>query len=307
MDKCVIESCFDEIKTSSDILFLKNERRKAFKRYVENETCTYYYILITKYLLSEGYSPIQIKRIIKRHVAVASYLIIKDKKADSFFCTIDVFDDFLFKAEKNNIDFFLKDYDEWYNFDEFSDLYISDDYEEIKNSISSITNEYEKITGKTNIYTLLNNVIDYFYFGCKFADLKYINHSDLLISYNMNDNDLKKFDFEIVDDSYKNYWISTQSFKEKDIKEKILGHIINIIFENDNLDYKDKMIIKPLYYYGIMLNEERKKLIQDSFSFFEVEARAQQAYINIDKIEKSFQFKYNGKNYIFTKEGIIEK
>ena len=67
------------------------------------------------------------------------------------------------------------------------------------------------------------------------------------------------------------------------------------------------MIIKPLYYYGIMLNEERKKLIQDSFSFFEVEARAQQAYINIDKIEKSFQFKYNGKNYIFTKEGIIEK
>ena len=305
MDKYVISSCFDEEATAEDILFLKKERRTTLKRYVENQTCSCYYILITKYLLKHKYSVKDIKRIIKAHIVLTAYLIIHEKQPGNWRNDVSIFNDVLYKNGVT-IDFYLSELD-WRYLDCYSCLFNAVDFSEIKKCIAEISDEYKEVAGNNNLISLLNNIMDYFYFGCKFADLKYYNHADLIISYNMNNESLTSFSFESIDLEYqKENWISTQVFKELDIKEKIMGHIINIIIANNNYDFSKEMKIKPLHYYGIMFNEARKKFINDTYDFFDVDTKLQIATINRDKIKKDFRFKYNGKKYIFTKDGIKE-
>lgn len=307
MDKYVISSCFDEEQTAYEILTLNKNRRITLKRLIENKNCPQFYILITKYLIKNNYSIMDIKRIIKRHIAVVSYLIIHEKEIKENRHSNDFFNNLLYSSNEIPLESLSKDYDdEWHYYDCFSQLFYYDDFEIIKKCISEIVSIYEEISGNDNIFTLLNNVLDYFYFGCKFADLKYFNHSDLLISYYMNNQQLNKFSFQLISEPDENSWVKTQPFSEKDIKEKILGHIINIIMINNNLKFGNEMSIMPIYYYGIMFNETRKKTIQDAYSFFDVDAKTQTASINIGKIKKSFQFKYNDDSYNFTKEGIFK-
>lgn len=313
MDKLVIDSCYDEEKTAYNILILKKDIRKTLKRHIENKNCPQYYILITKYLLKHNYSINDIKTIIRKHIALVAYMIIREKKVEKVISENEFFNKLLYGPNEIAINLYLNNekenefYRGWDN--DLFDLYHYDDYQTIKRAIANINNDYEIITGNNNIFTLLNIVLDYFYFGCKFADLKYINHSDLIISYNQNNEQLHSFSFELLEamgEVYDECYISTQSFKEIDIKERILGHLINIIFINNNLDYKNEMKLLPIYYYEIMFNEARKKILQDAYSFFDVDAKNQTATINMNKIKKSFKFKYNNECYSFTKEGIVK-
>lgn len=309
MDKFVIDTCYDEEKTAYDILVLKKERRTTLKRHIENKACSQYYALITKYLLKQNYSIDNIKEIIRKHIALVAYMIIREKDPGKYIEENSYLNKLLYGKEIT-IEAYLKDIGpvDYFEgiYDTSFELYHYNDYETIKESIAEICNIYEGITGNNNLFSLLKNILDYFYYGCQFADLKYVNHSDLLISYSLNNEELKCFSFEPLDDVYKDYFISTQSFKGKDIKERILGHIINVIFENDNLNYAKEMEIMPNYYYEIMFNQERKKYIQDTYSFFDVDHKTQTATINVEKIKKSFKFKYNNECYIFTREGIVK-
>ena len=309
MDKFVINTCFDEEKTAYDILVLNKERRQTIKRHIENKNYPQYYILITKYLLKHNYSISNIKEIIRKHIALVAYMIIREKEPGKYIDENSYLNKLLYGKEMV-IDSYFNDMEPIEYFDGLYDasfeLYHYDDYETIKRTIAELSNVYEHITGNNNLFGLLNNILDYFYYGCKFADLKYVNHSDLLISYNMNNEQLNTFNFELLTELEPDYWVSKQSFSEKDIKEKILGHIINIIMVNKNFDFTKEMIIMPIYYYGIMFNEARKKIIQDTYSFFDVDVKTQTAIINIDKIKKSFKFKYNNECYDFTKEGILK-
>ena len=87
----------------------------------------------------------------------------------------------------------------------------------------------------------------------------------------------------------------------------MLGHVINIIFENNNLDFNNIMNIKALPYYKMMINEARKKTIQDTLYFMEVDFENRTATINKKEIKQEFDFEYNNVIYRFTRNGIVEK
>lgn len=309
MNKFVIQSCFDEEKTAYDILVLKRERRQTLKRHIENKNCPQYYILITKYLLNHNYSIHNIKEIIRKHIALVAYMIIREKKPGKYIEENIYLNKLLYGKEMSIDSYFLDDDSiEYFNgaYDVSFELFHNNDFEITKSMISKMNDLYEKITGNNNLFTLLNIIMDYFYFGCQFADLKYINHSDIMIPHIQNSEKLSSFQFEVIDGPFDEYYVSKQPFKWEDVKEKILGHIINIIFLNNNLNFEKEMKIMPMYYYELMFNQERKKYIKDTYSFFDVDAINQIATINSEKINESFNFMYNNECYTFTKEGIVK-
>ena len=113
---------------------------------------------------------------------------------------------------------------------------------------------------------------------------------------------------QVLDNDYLENWVSTKNdFHEKDIEERILGFIINIILINGNLEFKDEMVVMPRYYYEMMINEARKPIFKNRYGFFEVDFINRVAVILPDKIKKSFEFKYNDIDYIFTSKGIKKK
>ena len=294
-----ISTCFDEKSTAKDLLLLKLDRRKALKRHIENNSFQEYYQLIVKYLLSINKSKDEIKKIVRRHIALVLYIIQRDIDSSHDAYLYEEFDEVL-NNDTVSIDFFDEEILLYY-FEPICKLYNAESYEEIKCAKKELLKYFDEEWAKS----LLNVTTDYFYYGgCGFADLKYYNHTDLLVPFGINNLDFEAFDFDVLDDDYMKNYVSTISFKEEDIKEKILGHIINIIFSNNNLDFKNDMSVKKSYYYEIMFNIIRKKIINDTYSFFEVDFKKQTARININEIKKPFKFIYNGEKYIFNKDGI---
>ena len=300
-EKYVISTCYSEYETAKGFLLFEKQRMTTFRRHIQNETIQYYYILITKYLLSLGkYSVDFIKLILRRHISIAVYMYYRDNLDKDY--KIKAFDEIIDKnINLDNLKNQVK-YSGTMSLDNpFWNLYIGKDYDIIMDSISRLSSEKEET------FALLSTVLDYFYYGCKFADLNYYNRLDLLIAYCMNNYEFSNFIFAPQDEEYLKNWISTKSFKEKDIKERILGHIINIIMTNNNLDLKKEMVVMPRYYYEMMLNEAYKHPFQNRYGFFEVDFQNRTAIILLNKIISPFKFKYNDKNYIFSKEGIVEE
>lgn len=299
-NKNVVSSCFNEKETAESILLFDNVRLQVFNRHIEHESTEEYYLLISKYLLSlNKYSIEYIKTIIKRHIAVSAYFFIrkKNKNDKKWEYRIRNLDEIIDKKISLNDLAKAPKKDESLNENPFWILYSSNDHKEIKGSISKIIKLYEKLDG------LLNNVLDYFYYGCRFLKLEFYNHSDLAIAHCLNDDMFDTFTFVPLDDNYSENWIYTNNFKEIDIKEKTLGHVINIIMKNKNFDLKNDMKTSSRYYYEMMFNIERKDLLS-IYRFFKIDYKMQTAYIDKSEIRKSFKFKYNGIDYIFTPEGI---
>lgn len=302
-DKYVISTCFSEYETAKGLLLFEKERMKTFKRHISNETIQYYYVLITKYLLSveTKLSIDYIKTIIRRHIAISVYMYFRDGLDKSY--RIKGFDEILDKdIDLTDLKRPVKYINSTSLSNPFWDLYNGADYETIKDSIIDISLDDEKTVA------LLCTVFDYFYYGCKFADLKYYNRSDLLIAYGINNYSFNNYTFKVLDNDYLENWVSTKNdFHEKDIEERILGFIINIILINGNLEFKDEMVVMPRYYYEMMINEARKPIFKNRYGFFEVDFINRVAVILPDKIKKSFEFKYNDIDYIFTSKGIKKK
>ena len=299
-EKYVISSCYSEYETARDILLFRKERMTTFKRHILNETIQYYYILIAKYLLSlKNLNLDFIKTIIRRHIAITVYMYCRDKIENDY--VIRAFDDILNKdINIDNLKRPLTYTGSMSLSNPFWDLYLGTDFNTIKESIDSIASEQDEL------YAILSTTFDYFYYGCKFADLKYYNRSDLLLAYGINNFEFRNFIFKPIGDEYLENWISTQNYKEKDIKERVLGHIINIIMTNDNLDFNKEMKLMPKYYYEMMFNQARKDPFRNLYGFFDADFKNGIATINVEKIDKSFKFKYNDKCYLFSKEGIKE-
>lgn len=309
-NKKIIDTSFSEKKTALSILNFDKERRTVFKRHLVNKSFSIYYSLLIKYLLSlNSLSIDEIKKVIKRHIAIVSYMLISDKLSQKHVIKGLIIKDIDYKLNNNMIDLdFLLTRESIYDgffYNPFDVLFENNDYKEIKGAIIAINDYYETFIG-TNKYIrpLLNTILDYFCYGCKFADLEYYNHSDLIIARHLVDGDLHEFSFECDENSLEKYWVSNNHFKEIDIKEKIFGHIINLLFVNNNLDFSKPIKIMPPYYYEIMLNVARKKLIQSTFSFFEVNTVECIATINTSAIGEDLHFKYNNIEYIFGKNGI---
>lgn len=303
--KTVIDSCFDESKTAKSILCFEKVRWTMLKRHIRKKSYQAYYYLLIKYLISLKFLSIDdIKKVIKRHIAITTYLYLRDHCSNKWDYKIKELD-YRLDRELINIDFLLDD--DYYRdaFNPFSDLYFDTDFKEIKKDIASIYKAYERLCGRYDyIEGLLNTILDYFCYGCKFADLKYYNHSDLIIARNLVDGKLEKFDFACDENELDSYWINSSPFKQVDIKEKLFGHVINIIMTNSNFDYSKEMRIMQPYYYDIMLCIGNKSLIQNSFSFFNVNTVNNTARIDITKIDHSIIFNYNGKDYMLCKDGI---
>ena len=313
-NKKIIGTCFSEKETALSVLNFQKERRTVYKRHLGNESFTLYYSLLIKYLLSlNSLSITDVKKVIKRHIAITSYMYISDKISHKWgdwgkWC-------FRVKDLEHRLDNNLIDLDFLLTSESLSstslydnpfvDLFVHDDFKKIKEAIVEINKVYENYIGTDNpISSLLNTILDYFCYGCKFADLKYYNHSDLIIAHHLVDGNCREFSFECDEKSLEKYWISNDPFKEIDIKEKIFGHIINLLIETNNFDFSKPIKIMQPYYYEIMLNIVRKKLIQHAFSFFEVNTVECTATINTRAIEEDIHFKYNNIEYTFGKNGI---
>lgn len=305
--KKIVDSCFDEEKTAIALLTFSKERRVLMKRLYENNSYPYIYVLIVKYLLKQEYSLDDILKILKRHALIVSYYIIKK---ESYKTKIkkwpdNEYLDELIKIDKIDIDTLNSNKKQESIPDSFKKLYYSCDFKTYKKEIATIISEYES-AGKDSKWLsgLLKNFFNYFGNNCSFRDLNYYDHFDLVISHCMNDDkNLDKFDFEC--ECVELNWISSQS-STIDFKKACLGQIINIIFQNNNLGFNKEMTFKVNYYYEIMLNEARKKNINGTINFFKViNPNERLAKIDVKEL-KEFNFKYNGKSYLFSKNGIIE-
>lgn len=300
--KKIVDSCFDEEKTAYALLTFSKERRSLMKRLYENNSYPYIYILIVKYLLKKEYSLDDILKILRRHAVIVSYCIINKESKGLF---NDEYLGELIKRDNISIDT-LNDNENQNDFsNSFENLYFSNDFKKYKKEISEIIRRYESLDKNSKwISGLLKNFFNYFSYNCGFRDLNYLDHFDLVISHCMNDDkELNKFEFDC--DNVELNWISSQS-SSSDYKKACLGQVINIIFENKNLKFDKEMNLKVYYYYSIMLND-RKKNIKGTINFFNVNYDEDERVAKIDVKElKEFTFKYNGKEYLFSKNGIIE-
>lgn len=298
----IVDSCFDEEKTAVALLTFSIERRVLMKRLYENNSYPYIYILIVKYLLKCKYSLEDILKIVKRHALIVSYYIIKKESKKLF---ENEYLDELIKRDKIDAETLNSDNEYDAIPDSFKRLYYSCDFKMYKKEIANIISKYESV-GKNPKWLagLLKNFFSYFNNNCSFRDLNYYDHFDLVISHCMNDDkELNKFEFDC--DNVELNWISSQS-SFSDYKKACLGQVINIIFENNNLAFNQDMNFKVNYYYSIMLNESRKKNINGTINFFKViDSNERIAKIDINEL-KEFKFKYNGKSYLFYKNGITE-
>lgn len=304
--KFVIDTCFSETETIKSILNFDKKRMTVFKRHLGNRSYQVYYSLLVKYLLSlNSLSIEEIKKVVRRHIAISTYLVVREKipkKPDLIFRFNDI--ERVITDHELNLESLLKK-ESLGSFNPFSCLFNDEDYEDIKRDIVCISSWYDVFTkGENRIDGLLNNVIDYFGYACKFADLKYLNHGDLIVAHSLIGEKLRDFTFTCNDDSIKKYWISNVVFKEEDIIEKMFGHIINIIMLNENYDFAKTMIIMPPYYYEIMLCYAQKKLIQSTFSFISVNVKNNTAVVKSEIIKDDIIFTYNDEKYVFSSKGI---
>lgn len=300
--KKTVDSCFDEEKTAYALLTFSKERRSLMKRLYENNSYPYIYILIVKYLLKKEYSLDDILKILRRHAVIVSYCIINKESKGLF---NDEYLGELIKRDNISIDTLntIESQNDFSN--SFENLYFSNDFKKYKKEITEIIRRYESLDKNSKwIAGLLKNFFNYFSYNCGFRDLNYLDHFDLVLSHCMNDDkELNKFEFDC--DNVELNWISSQS-SSSDYKKACLGQAINIIFENKNLKFDKEMNLKVYYYYSIMLND-RKKNIKGTINFFNVNYDRDERVAKIDVKElKEFTFKYNGKEYLFSKHGIIE-
>lgn len=292
-------SYFDEIKFAEKILTLSFDISTTMNRLIQNETCSVYYSLLVKYLVHKETNLDDIKKILRRHITLCLYKILSNKRDKNKVVKVDTMEMLL----KNiTISKLLED-EIKHSYSSFYYLYTAETFEEINEAYLSFLDEY----GSDDWIKLLFKIIfDYFYFNCLFADLKYINHNDLMISHSLfDDHNMNSFTFKVLEDFTSN-WKCTEGSSD-DYKEVVLGHVINIIFENNNLDFNNTMNIKALHYYKMMINEARKKNIQGTLYFMEVDFENRTAIINKKEIKQEFDFKYNNVIYRFTKNGIVEK
>lgn len=287
-------SSFNEEKLAEKILKLSFDISPTMNRLIQNETCAVYYNLLTKYLINKKIEYQDIKKIIRRHITLCLYNILVNKKNG-----IKKIDEMEVLLKNITISKLLEDEDK-YCYNPFCELYRAETYKEIKKASLSILDEY---CNDKWVEILLKIIYDYFKFDSAFADIKYINHSDLMISHSLfDDYKMNSFTFKSLKSFDSNWKIKNSN---EDYKEVVLGHVINIIFENDNLDFNKTMNIKPMNYYKMMINESRKKSIEALY-FMDVDIIAETAVINKNEIKQEFDFEYNNIVYKFTKNGIIK-
>lgn len=300
--KKTVDSCFDEEKTAYALLTFSKERRIAMKRLYVNNSYPYIYILIVKYLLNKDYSLDDILKILKRHAIIVSYYIINNETKGLF---SDEYLDELIKRDNISIDMLNTNENQNDFSNSFENLYFTNDFKKYKKEIPKIISQYESLDKNSKwIAGLLKNFFNYFSYNCGFRDLNYYDHFDLVLSHCINDDrNLNKFEFDCEDVELN--WVSSQS-STSDYKKACLGQVINIIFENNNLTFERDMKFKVIYYYSIMVNETRKNNIKSTLNFFNV-IDINERIARIDTKElKEFKFGYNGKSYVFTKNGIIK-
>ena len=310
----VLDICYDEKLTAKSILSLDDNRRKLMRRFYLAKHYTEFFVLIIKYLISQGKTSDDIKSILKKHTALFIYYCdvyyYKGNKKEILkydMYKIEEFDELL-NQESIDINYIINIESKARKTNPYYILYISNDYKEIKQARLHILKNEKNDTARENEGYLLKTLFDYFFHNCRFKSnpVNAYGHIDLAIAYCLNNPRLKCFSFSAKDDLYDTYWIKKSDPVENIIKEQMLGYVINLIFENNNLDYTKHMKVNNEYYYNIMLGIPRVKTIRSAYKFFNVD---EEGYATIDKsiLNKEFSFIYNNKEYLLTKKGIIEK
>lgn len=292
-------SCFDEYKTIEKFFVLDKDIEPTMKRIIQNKGFQNYYVLLTKYLTENELNVDKIKIILRRHILLCIYKLLVNQKNP-----IERVKGFDGKLKNITISNLLDDELD-FSCSPFYFLYKADTYSSVKHDIAEII-ELCSCNDEEWVRSTITSLFDYFYINCGFAEIKYVNHTDLMISHSLfNQPNLERFSFKLFNvDEFLPNWKCTET-SNNDYKEAVLGHVINIIFKNNNLLFDKSMDIKSVNYYSLMLNEPRKKSIQNTISFFDIDMENYKANIDISNLKSEFIFEYNGSKYNFTKNGII--